>query len=186
MEDNKIIGLLWNRSEQGLKELAVKYGGFLYRIAMNLLGNHEDSEECVDDTYIKTWDTIPPTNPKCLKAYTGKITRNLALNRIKFESAEKRGKNLTSMLSELEDCIPSPENVQEDYLASELASLINSFVLSLEKNEQYMFVQRYWAGESPAHIAKQLGIPENTVNWKLFDLRKKLKTVLESCGYAVP
>ena len=180
MEDKGIIELLWNRSEQGLKELATKYGSFLYRIAMNLLENHEDSEECVDDAYIKTWDTIPPTNPKCLKAYTGKITRNLALNRIKYETAEKRGKNLTSMLSELEDCVPSSENVQEEYLASELAALINRFVMSLDENEQHMFVQRYWAGESSAHIAKQLGMPENTVNWKLFDLRKKLKAVLES------
>ncbi len=94
---------------------------------MNILANREDSEECLNDTYLKTWNSIPPATPNSLKAYTGKITRNIALNRVKSNSAEKRGKNITLMLSELEECIPSSDDVLDEYYATELESIINTY-----------------------------------------------------------
>lgn len=186
MEDKNIIQLFWSRSEQGLEELHRKYGNFLYRVAMNILANREDSEECVNDTYLKTWDSIPPASPDNLKAYTGKITRNIALNRVKFNSTEKRGKNVTLMLSELEDCIPSSDSVLDEYYATELATIINTYVNSLDEINQCIFVRRYWMGDPTTAIAKLTGLPENTINWKLFDMRKRLKQAIESAGHAVP
>ncbi len=186
MEDQKIIQLLFSRSEQGLEELHRKYGNYLYRVAMNILSNREEGEECVNDTYLKTWNSIPPASPNNLRAYTGKITRNIALNRVKANSAEKRGENITLMLSELEDCIPSSDSVVDEYYATELESIINTYVNSLDELSQCIFVRRYWMGDPTSVIAKLTGLPENTVNWKLFDMRKKLKQAIESAGHAVP
>ncbi len=186
LDDKSIIQLFFRRSEEALEQLHRKYGSFLFKIAMNLLENREDSEECLNDSYLKTWNSIPPAQPECLRAYTGKITRNTALNRIKYNAREKRGKNLTRMLSELEECIPSQENLAEEYSAAELSALIGSFISAQSEVEQCIFIRRYWMGEPSASIAKLLEMPESTVNWKLYDLRKKLKTVLKNAGYNVP
>ena len=185
MEDKSIVELFWNRSEQGLEELNRKYGTFLFRMAYNLLSNKEDSEECVNDTYLKTWNSIPEARPDSLKLYTGRITRNLAINRIKSKSAEKRGQQLTEMLSELSECIPSSDNPATDYEFKVLQECIRSYVHGLDDLNQCIFVQRYWMGETVGSIARQTALSENAVSGRLFRMRSELKKALDLAGYPV-
>ena len=115
MDDTMIIDLYWERSESAINETALKYGNYCTKIAMNILQSREDSEECVNDTYLKTWDAIPPQRPAKLSAFLGRITRNLSFNKYKARSTQKRGgTDIELLLSELEDCIPSSSSVEAD------------------------------------------------------------------------
>lgn len=180
MEDKNIVQLLWERAETGLEELHKKHGRFLYHLAFNLLSNREDSEECVNDGYLKTWNSIPPNAPDNLRLYTAKIVRNLALDRIKHRSAQKRNSSESILLSELEDCIPASETVESAYERQEIILCLNRFVKSLDNTDQYIFVHRYWLGDSLNEIAELTGLSENTLSGKLFRMRKKLKKTLEA------
>ena len=186
MEDKTIVQLFWKRSEQGIEALQQKYGSFLFRIAMNLLANKQDSEECVNDTYLHTWNSIPEAHPESLKLYTGRITRNLAINRIKHNSAQKRGRQVTELLSELSECIPSPNTIPGiEYEQELLQSTISAFVAGLEQTNRAIFVRRYWMGESIGDIALLVGITENAVSSRLFRMRAELREALEAAGYYV-
>ncbi|MBQ9112149.1 MAG: sigma-70 family RNA polymerase sigma factor [Clostridia bacterium] len=157
----------------------------MFRIAINLLSNKEDSEECVNDTYLRTWNSIPEERPDSLKLYTGRITRNLAINRIKSKSAEKRGQQLTEMLSELSECIPSSDTPASDYDLKLLRECIRTYVSSLDDLNQCIFVRRYWMGEAVGSIAGQTALSENAVSGRLFRMRGELKQRLMSAGYTV-
>ncbi len=186
MEDKSIVVLFWKRSEQAIEALHQKYGAFLFRIAMNLLDNRQDSEECVNDTYLQTWNSIPEARPDSLKLYTGRIARNLALNRIKHNTAQKRGQNLTAMLSELSDCIPSPNTIPGiEYEQELLRKTISSFVDGLDDLNRCIFVRRYWMGEGVGAIARLTGLSENAVSTRLYRMRAELKQALEIAGYYV-
>lgn len=186
MEDKRIIQLFWSRSEQGLEELHRKYGSFLFRIAMNLLANKQDSEECVNDTYLQTWNSIPEARPDSLQLYTGRITRNLALNRIKHNKAQKRGQQITDLLSELSECIPSSSTIPGiEYEQELLRQTIASFVDGLDDLNRCIFVRRYWMGESVGAISKLTGISENAISTRLFRMRADLKFKLETAGYYI-
>ena len=147
MDDRQIIELYNERSETAISETADKYGKYCYYIAYHILYNEQDSEECVNDTYLRTWQAIPPQCPNKLSAFLGRITRNLALNRYRYYMKEKRGYGQTSLvLDELQECVPAtgstePEQVVEDKLLSEV---LNRFLHELPTEKRMMFLRRYW------------------------------------------
>lgn len=183
MDDSKIIELYMDRSEQAISETARKYGRYCHYIAYNILHNDEDSEECVNDTYLRTWNSIPPKRPNKLQTFLGKITRNLSLNKYEKQSAEKRGSGqIPLILDELTECIPadrSSETLVEDMVIKET---LDRFLENLSADARKIFVRRYWYMSSVKEIAEEYGLSESKVTVTLFRTRQKLKTVLEKEG----
>ena len=185
MDDVQILDLYWARSEHAIKETANQYGKYCYFIAYNILHNAEDSEECVNDTYMKAWEVIPPQRPNRLSTFLGKITRNLALNRHKFYSAEKRGAgNVVLALEELQMCVPNHGEESEEKIADDLTltDALNRFLESLKPEPRKIFVQRYWYFSSVKEIAEDFGIGESKVKMSLLRTRKELGEFLAKEG----
>ncbi len=180
MEDRDIIALYWDRSETAIRETQQKYGKYCYVIAYNILYSHEDAEECVNDTYVKAWETMPPEKPTRLSAYLAAITRNIALNRYAHNHADKRDTHLTEVYDEAADTIPTPEKAFSDELI--LKEAINAFVAALPKETRIIFVRRYWYMSSVKDIAKDYGLSEGTVKSILSRTRKRFKAHLEKEG----
>lgn len=183
MEDIQIIDLYWARNQEAVRETAEKYGGFLSRMAGNFLRNPDDAEECVNDTYLKAWNAIPPARPESFRTWLGRVIRNLALDRWKREHAEKRGgDSFEILLGELDACIPTcygPEKTLED---QEIANIINAFLRTLNPETRWIFLHRYWYGERLSEIAEKLDCGEGKLKSLLFRTRKKLKIYLEREG----
>ena len=186
MDDQMIVDLFWRRSSDAIAETAKKYGSYCYRIAYHILANTEDSEECVNDTYLKVWDSIPPARPNRFSAFIGKITRNLAINRYAYLTAEKRGgSQIPLALEELSGCIPdhrTPALVLEE---KELGEVINQFLGGLPSEARRIFLQRYWNLMSVKDIAQLYGITESKAKMSLMRTRSKLKCYLEKEGVEV-
>lgn len=183
MEDKQIVALYWQRSERAIEETAEKYGKYCHTIAYNILLNHEDAEESVNDTYMGAWKSIPPNRPDILSAFLGKITRNISLNRWRHKSAEKRGGGQVMVaLDELLECIPAGEKPEEQIEAMELAKIIDSFLAGLKAEERRVFVCRYWYLDPIAEICKQFGYGESKVKSMLLRTRGKLLKYLEKEG----
>ena len=186
MDDQMIVDLFWRRSSDAIAETAKKYGSYCYRIAYHILANTEDSEECVNDTYLKVWDSIPPARPNRFSAFIGKITRNLAINRYAYLTAEKRGgSQIPLALEELSGCIPdhrTPALVLEE---KELGEVINQFLGGLTPEARRIFLQRYWNLMSVKDIAQLYGITESKAKMSLMRTRSKLKCYLEKEGVEV-
>ena len=184
MEDYKIIGLYWKKDETAIVETSNKYGAYCFAIADNILHNKEDSEECVNDTWLKTWNAIPPQRPTKLQMFLAKITRNLSFNRFHARTAEKRGGGeIFLVLDELAECLASETDVASEYEAKELGQCIRSFVRLLSERDGNIFVRRYFFTESISQIAKKYGLTENNVMVILSRTRKKLKTHLIKEGF---
>ena len=182
LEDSKIISLFFERSEQAVEELNRKYGAAVKKTAANILRDRLDVEECVNDTYLRTWNSIPPQKPNPLVSYVCKIARNLALDRYRANSAEKRNGNFDLVLDEMEECVPSTMNVETEYEAKELTSEINRFLSGLNRDDRYLFVRRYWYGDSPEDLAAATNSSPNRISVRLFRIRKKLKETLMKEG----
>lgn len=186
MDDQMIVDLFWRRSSDAIAETAKKYGSYCYRIAYHILANTEDSEECVNDTYLKVWDSIPPARPNRFSAFIGKITRNLAINRYAYLTAEKRGgSQIPLALEELSGCIPdhrTPALVLEE---KALGEVINQFLRGLTPEARRIFLQRYWNLMSVKDIAQLYGITESKAKMSLMRTRSKLKCYLEKEGVEV-
>lgn len=182
LEDDNIIELYWYRDENAILETDKKYGKYCNKIANNILYNIEDSQECVNDTYLKTWNTIPPTRPKVLKAFLGKITRNLALNIYKSKKCQKRQGEVPLVLEELQECIPSPNNIDAEIEEKELTKYINEFLKSLPKQKRIIMIERYWYLNSIKDISKKNNLTQSNVKMTLLRLRKNLKEFLEERG----
>jgi len=186
MNDAALIELYWSRDETAISETSLKYGKYCNTIALNILHNREDSEECVSDTYFKAWNCIPPEQPSVFKAFLGRITRNSAINKYKAYTAEKRGGGTVELLlSELEECIPSNRDVEAEYEAGVVAELISEFLSATETEQRMVFVRRYWYADKIAAISKRYGISENNVKSMLRRTRIKLKEHLEKEGIQV-
>lgn len=186
MDDNQIIDLYWARSETAITETANKYGAYCHRIAYNILQNDQDSEECVNDTYHKTWDTIPPQRPQILRAFLGKITRNLSLNRYEKRMTEKRGAGeMPTVLEELEWCVPAHNNVEQVIDDLALTELLNAFLAELPAEPRKIFLRRYWYLDSVKEIAAAFSVSESKVKTTLFRTRNQLKVLLEKEGVAL-
>ena len=180
MTDREIIELYFARSEKAIDETAKKYGKYCYTIANNILKNRENSEECVNDTYLKAWNHIPPERPLRFFAYLGKITRNLALRVYENYTAEKRGGGeITLVLVELEDCIASENTIEKALTSKEITSVLNAFLSDLPIQTRKIFMRRYWYLSSVREIARDFHMTENHIRTILFRARKKLKSMLE-------
>ncbi len=181
--DKRIIDLYFARSEEAIAETGRHYGGYLSTIAHSILGSPEDTEECVNDTYLKAWDSIPPARPYSLKAYLAKIARNLALHRYEKAMAEKRGGGeIPLVLSELDECLPDRSSVEDGINESILTDALNRFLGSLSKEQRIVFLRRYWYNASIAQIALDMSMTEGKVKSILHRLRAKLRLVLEKEG----
>lgn len=186
MEDNQIIDLYWARSESAITETANKYGPYCHTVAYNILNNNEDSEECVNDTYQKAWDSMPPQRPQILRAFLGKITRNLSLNRYEKRMAVKRGAGqLPAALDELEWCVPARSDVEQIIDDLALTQLLNVFLSDLPAEPRKIFMRRYWYLDSIQEIAAAFSISESKVKTTLFRTRNKLKLHLEEEGVVI-
>lgn len=182
MEDKQIIKLLFDRSEQALTALAHKFGPLLLRTARNILGDSQDAEECVSDTYLAIWNAIPPGEPDPLAGFVLRTGKNLALKRLRYNSAQKRDSQFDLSLEELSNCIPE-NSLEEAVTARELGQAIDRFLDTLPRESRIMFLRRYWFGDSVGQIAKTLGCTENTVSVRLNRCRGKLRTYLTQEGY---
>ena len=185
LEDSLIIGLFLERKEQALEELDSKYGHAVKKTASNILSNRQDVEECVNDTYLGCWNSIPPQNPSPLVSYVCRIARNLAVNRYHANRAEKRNGHYDLILDELEESIPSHMDVESEAEAKELTAAINQFLASLSREDRCLFVRRYFYADTVTELAAQTGNSANRVSVRLFRLRNKLKKALAKEGYPV-
>ena len=183
LEDSKIIALFFERSEQAIAELDNKYGSAIKKTAANILNDRLDVEECVNDTYLRTWNNIPPQKPSPLVSYVCKIARNLALDRWRSNRAEKRNGEMDLVLDEMEECIPSNWNLETEVEARELTEAINRFLAGLPKDDRFLFVRRYWYGDSVADLAAMTKSSANRISVRLFRIREKLRTTLSEEGY---
>lgn len=178
MDDKQIIRLFFEHSEQAITELSQKYGDLCMKIARNILNDHQDAEECVNDAYLGAWNSIPPQSPDPLRSYICRIVRNRSLKKLRTNSAIKRGSQFEVSLSELEDCIPD-NSMDEQLSISELSAQINAFLAVLPKDDRLMFVKRYWFSESISELADAFGITENNVSVRLSRIRGKLHQYLD-------
>ena len=183
MKDTEILDLYWERSEAAIAETQKVYGNYCYSIAFNVLHTREDSEECVNDTWLRAWNSIPPARPERLSLFLGTITRNLSFDRWKVKNAMKRGGGkMDSVLDELEECIPSAFNTEEIVEEAELRRQINAFLGTLKERERNIFLRRYWYAEEIQVIADRFQMNGNTIKTTLFRVRGKLKDYLEKEG----
>ena len=181
MTDSEIIRLYFERSERAIEETDRAYGKYCRYISFEILRNREDSEEIVNDTYLKTWDAIPPQNPPILKNFLGKIVRGLAINRLEYNNAQKRGGGqLDAVLDELYDCLPSYDEGNDD--GEHIREVINGFLRSLPEEKRRIFIRRYWYLSSIAEIAESFSVSEGKVKMILMRARKELKKTLEKEG----
>ena len=186
MDDRQIIELYNERSEAAISETADKYGKYCHYIAYNILYNEQDSEECVNDTWFRAWNTIPPQQPNKLSAYLGKITRNLALDRYKFYNREKRGKGQISLiLDELSECISAGNSTEQEIDEWLLVETLNTFLRSLPSEKRQILVRRYWYLSPVKEIAVDFNMSENSVKTILHRSRIKLKHFLEKEGIVI-
>lgn len=184
MEDKNIVQLYFDRNERAITETSMKYGRYCSNIAMNILNNHEDAEECVNDTYLNTWNSMPPHKPKMLSTFLGKIVRNLSFNKYKaIHSIKRGGYEISIILDEICEIVSDDENVEDCVIREELVKDINKFIDTLSKEKQYMFIRRYWYSDSITYIAKKCGRSENSISVELSRIRYKLRIYLSERGY---
>lgn len=184
MEDTQIIDLYWSRSERAIPATAEKYGSYCTTIARNILGSSEDAEECVNDTYLNAWESMPPNRPSILSAFLGRITRNLSVSRYRQNHAEKRGGGeLPLVLEELAECVSDTADTEHQLDRKELVQEINRFLSSLTAEKRNLFVCRYWYADSITEIAKQYGKTANHVSVILSRTRKELRQYLTERGF---
>lgn len=180
ISDAEIVDLYWLRDETAIKRTDEKYGRFLYTMALNILHEHRDCEECRNDTYLSAWNTIPPTRPAFFRAFIAQIMRRTAINRYyKNTGKRKIPSELTVSMEESEGFISEGKSSNEEIEARELGRIISDFVRGLSPKRQYIFMGRFYFADSVAVIAKELGITESAVYKEIKKLRKDLKTFLE-------
>jgi len=186
MEDTAIIDLYWKRDERAIVETDQKYGKYCHTVAYNILNDVEDSRECVNDTWLRAWNSMPPGRPSVLRAFLAKITRNLAFDRYRAHNAAKRGSGaMEAVLEELAECadLSGNWNAEEAYAAKELKEAINRFAGQLPGRECDLFVRRYFFAEEISAIAGRYRMTENNVTVSLSRTRKKLRKYLQEGGF---
>lgn len=186
MEDYQIVELYFQRSNMAITETAAKYGNYCYAVAQNVLNNAEDSEECVNDTWWKAWNSMPPQRPNYLRMFLAKITRNLAIDVFRSKNRQKRGGGVYDIaLEEMAEVIQAENSVEEQIAANELEESIRSFVAGLPEREGNVFLRRYFYFETTSCIAKKYGIRESHVHLLLSRTREKLRKHLVEEGYVL-
>lgn len=185
LPDEDIVALYWQREERAISETDNKYGSYLYTIAYNVLSDRLDSEECLDDTYLGAWNSMPPKRPTALAVFLSRIMRNVALSRFRRKTAEKRvPSELVRSLDELADCLAC-EDVSEDYDKKELARVLNEYLRSLSDRQAFVFICRYYYFDKVEKIADMLKLSRNTVTRDLAAIRAGLKARLDEEGISL-
>ena len=186
MEDTLIIDLYFERNEQAIAETEQKYGKYCFTVANNILSNGQDSEECVNDTYVKAWNSMPPQRPSALKLFLARITRNIAFDKVKKETRQKRGgSNLTLALDEISEVVSDSKSVEDEIEAKELMFSVNSFLRTLTTRDCNVFVCRYFYLDSIDKIAEKYGLSDKNVSKILSRTRIKLREYLINKGYFI-
>lgn len=184
MEDSLIVQLYWDRAQEAIPATLEKYGNYCGAIAWNILGSREDAEECVNDTWLRAWNSMPPHKPSLLSAFLGKITRNLAFDRFSFLRAEKRGGGeLPAVLEELGECVSGTGDVERAVDEWELARAIDDFLAALPPAKRDVFIRRYWYTEPISAIGRRYGMQDGAVSMTLSRLRQKLRIHLMERGF---
>lgn len=184
MDDSEIVRLFWDRNENAISAAAKKHGKRCRSIAENILRNREDAEECVNDTYLKIWNLIPPNSPQVLGAFMCKIAKHTAIDMLKARHAQKRGNgDIPLAFEELEDCISDKSNIESTYERRELIEKINDFLRTLPLENRRVFILRYWYCCELSEIAERFGTRKNTISVMLNRTRQKLCEYLEKEGY---
>ena len=184
MNDNEIIQLFFNRNEDAIQQTAERYGASLTRLSENILRNREDAQECVNDTYLKAWDTIPPTRPKRFFTYLARICRYPAFDRLDWNNAAKRKAEVVALTQEMEECIPGTW-LEEELTNAEISSLIGDFLRKQPADTRMIFVRLYLYGDSVSEIALRYEISQNAVMMRLSRTRSKLAAYLKKEGIRV-
>ena len=180
MDDAQIVDLYWQRSDEAIRQTQLKYGRYCHKIAYNILASDQDAEECVNDTYLAAWHSMPSNRPPALAGYLGKITRNFALTRRTERARQKRGGGEVALaLEELSECLAAPGAVERRVEERELTRCIDRFLYALPKTQRQIFVSRYWYMASIEEIAKAFGFSRSKVTSMLHRTRKKLQTALK-------
>ncbi len=184
MVDAEIISLFFERSEKAIAAAQETYGAYCFTVAENVLHNREDAEECVSDTMLRAWQSIPPQKPMRLRLFLAKITRNLAFDRYRRDHAEKRGGGeIEAVLDELAECVPSEEDVEADFDRRALAQCISDFLREQPQRERQIFLRRYFYADSVKDIAQEFGLNANHTSVLLRRTRQKLIQYLKKEGY---
>ena len=180
LTDTAIIDLYFARDEHAIRETDGKYGKLCMSVSMNILHSTPDAEECVNDTYLHTWNAIPPTKPTSLCAFVCRIVRNLSLNRLRDVRAAKRNRELTRSLEELEACVSLPDEASDD-----LPALLDAFLRGLEPIDRALFMGRYWFSHPVGELAARLDITPNAASLRLYKTRERLRVYLTERGYRI-
>ena len=178
IDDEKIIELFFERSEQGIRELDMKYGKICHNLSYNIVNSSRDAEECVNDAYLGAWNAIPPAKPNPLLTYVCKIVRNISLKIYWRKEAAKRSSHYTIALEEIEACIAAPNTVEAEIEARELARIIGDFLDTLTAENRVIFMRRYWFADSYKDIAEFVGLSEKNISVRLTRIRQKMKSYL--------
>ncbi len=185
MQDSKIIDLFFERSEQAITELSDKYEKLCKKISINILGNEEDALECINDSYLGIWNTIPPEKPDNLKYYLCRVVRNNALKRYHANTAKKRNSFYDVALQELEECLPDESSIEKELLSDEISGLLNSFLEGQNRVNRIIFVRRYYFSDSITEISQRVNLTENNISVRLNRMRNALKNHLEKEGIEI-
>ena len=181
-DDEKIIDMFFERSEQGIRELDMKYGKICHNLSYNIVNNRQDAEECVNDAYLGAWNAIPPVRPNPLLAYIVKIVRNISLKIYWRKEAAKRSGHYKIALEEIEGCIADRKTVEDEIEARELARIIEGFLETLPLENRVIFMRRYWFAASYKDIAGFTGLSEKNISVRLTRIREKMKQYLIETG----
>ena len=179
LQDHEIVALYHARNERAIAASQRQYGNYCHAISMNILHSEPDAEECVSDTWLHAWNSMPPNKPQNLRAYLGKLARNISLNRLKALHCEKRNLSLTIAFEELEDVIPAPDDTESEIICSWL----NEYLSTLPKLDRQLFVGRYWYNHPVKTLAKHYGLTANATTKRIARIREGLRNFLKERGY---
>jgi RNA polymerase sigma factor, sigma-70 family len=182
VDDKKIIEMYWERDEDAIRETSAKYGKLCTYIANNILSSYEDSEECVNDTWLAVWNAIPAQRPNKFSAFVSKITRNLALKKYEYCTAAKRNRSAVISFEELGECISGTDYVESEAEKKFIEDLISEFLWEQSEEKRNIFIRRYWYFDSIETICMHTGFSQGKVKSMLYGMRQKLKKHLESEG----
>lgn len=185
MDDTKILELFWARAQEAITGVTERYGALCRAVAGNILANSRDVEECVNDVWLAAWNAIPPARPERMGAFLARMTRNIALDKLEYNRAQKRNGELDLALSELEECLSSRSRVEEQVEAGQTAAVIDAFLRTLPREQRWVFLRRYWYADPIAEIARRGHMSQGKVKSMLFRTREKLRTYLEQEGIAI-
>ena len=185
MTDEEIIALFFQRSEQAVQALDERHGAAVRRVAHNILGNPRDTEECVNDTYLAAWNSMPVQRPQKLQAWLCRVIRNIAVDRWRKNHAVKRYQEMEILLEELEECVPAPGGVEEELEAAELAELIDGWLRELPENDRVIFIRRYFNGEALGSLARENHMLPAALAQRMYKLRGMLKAEMEGRGISL-